>query len=242
MEGYARLGDRSGRRAELLIHRRFAAIQAQNILYLQAEIHELESDLREIEQENAKATPGNPRSQYARNWHRLSTARDADRAQWNTFCLLREKLKEYNKALIDQALLDRYYQPPKEHDLDILKHCLTHPSYPDYLLGKDSTIWEDKELRHDLITLGTNSTADGLTEWIAGNVVKPFHQLLGGRILKPSAEFEDMTDYSEQAITRLASLVATVISSVFPIVGVIILYFVKDLLARIGIIAGLTAA
>ena len=51
-----------------------------------------------------------------------------------------------------------------------------------------------------------------------------------------------MTDYSDRTIARLSSLIVTVISSVFPIVGVIILYFVKDLLARIGIIAGLTAA
>ena len=50
-----------------------------------------------------------------------------------------------------------------------------------------------------------------------------------------------MTNYEDRVITRLASLVATVISSVFPIVGVIILYFVTDLLAKIGIIAGLTA-
>lgn len=242
MEGYAKLGDRSSHRPELLIHRRFGALQAQNILYLQAEIHELEADLRELEQENAKAPAGSPRIQYSRNWHRLATAQDSDRRQWDVFCVLQEKLKEYNRVLVDQALISRHYRAPKEHDLDVLKHCLTHPSYPDYLLGKDSTIWEDKEIRHDLVTLSSNNTEDGFTEWIAGNVVKPFHQLLGGRILKPSEEFEGMTDYSEQTIIRLASLVATVISSVFPIVGVIILYFVKDLLARIGIIAGLTAA
>ena len=217
-------------------------MNAQNILYLQAEIHELEADLQEYAEEDAKAPKGSGRSQYSRNWHKLANSHSEDRRQWNTFCTLREKLKEYNDLLVQQALISEKYRDPKAHDLDILKTCLTHTSFPDYLLGKDSKIWEDESLAHDLTTLNTQGSDDAFTEWIATNVVKPFHDLIGRHFKKPSNDFEGMTSYEDRVITRLASLVATVISSVFPIVGVIILYFVTDLLAKIGIIAGLTAA
>ena len=156
-------------------------------------------------------------------------------------CALREKLKEYNDLLVQQAFISKHYRGPKDHDLDILKTFLTDPRFPDYLLGKDSTIWEDKQLSPDLITLNAEGSEDGFTEWIALHIVKPFHELVGRHFKKSSDDFEGMTNYEDRVITRLASLVATVISSVFPIVGVIILYFVTDLLAKIGIIAALTA-
>jgi hypothetical protein len=166
-----------------------------------------------------------------------------DRRQWDTFCTLRERLKEYNDLLVQHAIISKHYRPPKDHDLDILRTVLTEKTFPDYLLGKDSTIWEDKSLSHDLLTLNSTGSDDAFTEWIARHVVKPFHDLVGRHIKKPSDEFEGtLTDYSDKVITRVASLTATVISSVFPIVGVIILYFVTDLLAKIGLIAGLTAA
>lgn len=216
-------------------------MNAQNVLYLQAEIHALEADLAEYGEEDASAEKHTARSQYSRNWHRLANTHNEDRRQWNTFCILREKLKEYNELLVQQAVISRHYRGPKDHDLDILKTFLTDSSFPDYLLGKDSTIWEDKEIGPDLITLNTEGSDDGFTEWIALHVVKPFHELIGRHFTKPSNDVGDMTNYEDRVITRLASLVATVISSVFPIVGVIILYFVTDLLAKIGIIAGLTA-
>ena len=225
------------------------------MLYLQAEIHQLEgsltilirsysqltihaADLQQYAEDDAQADKSSARSSYSRNWHKLANSAD-DQRQWNTFLLLREKLEKYNDTLVKQALVSKYYSEPKSHNLEILKTCLTQ--HTDYLLGKDSTIWEDASLTRDLMTLKSNGSDDGFVDWIAARLVKPFHELVGKRIRKPSKDFDGMTEYKEETITQVASLVATVISSVFPIVGVIILYFVKDLLARIGIIAGLTA-
>ena len=238
MEGYAKLSERIAFHGELGIFRRFAAINAQNLLYLQAEIHELEADLRQYAKEDADAKCST-RNQYSRNWRKLAQSPE-DQKQWNTMCALREKLKEYNDNLVQQATISRHYRTPRAFDLDILRTCLNEPGYPDYLLGLDSTIWDNKDLSHDLITLSTNDSDDAFTVWIASHLVGPFHQYIG-RYFKTSSEFPGMADYSDRTIARFSSLLATVISSVFPIVGVIVLYFVKDLLARIGIIAGFTA-
>ena len=246
MEGYAKIAEQTARHPELGIYRRFAALNAQNILYLQAEIHELEADLREFAQEDAAAAKDTGRSKYSRSWHKLAHSYGEDRRQWNTVCAIREKLKEYNEALTQQARVARYYRRPRPHDLDILKSCLKDASMPDwYLLGLDSTIWEDRTLQSDLVSLCPSDpdADDVLTQWIATYLVEPFHQLIGRHFKKAPAAFgtDQFIEYSDRAIFKFSSVVATVTSSVFPVLGVIILFFVKDLLARIGIIAALTA-
>lgn len=158
---------------------------------------------------------------------------------------IREKLKEYNELLTQQALLAQSYRKPRSYDLDILRTCLKSTTLPDYLLGLDSTIWEDATLAEDLISLqpSDQDADDRFTRWISTYLVGPFHHLVGRHVKSTSPDFGDrnLTDYSDRAIVKLSSLIATVVSSVFPIVGVIILFFVKNLLVRIGIIAGLTA-
>ena len=221
MEGYAKLGDRQSHYPELAIYRRFAALNAQNILYLQAELHELEGDLREYAQEDATQPKASVRSQYSRNWRKLARSHDDDRRQWNTMCTIRETLKEYNDCLVQQALVSKHYRKPRDYDLDILKTCLNSSRFPDFLLGKDSKIWEDESLSRDLVTLNTNDVDDAFTVWIASHIVEPFHQLIGRHFFKPSPEFEGMTDYSDRTIARLSFLIVTVISSVFPNFGVI---------------------
>ncbi|KPI43696.1 uncharacterized protein AB675_6190 [Cyphellophora attinorum] len=245
MEGYAKIAERISKHPELGIYRRFGALNAQNILYLQAEIHELEADLRNYAEEDAAQPRDSERSKYSRNWHKLSSSND-DRRQWNTVCLIREKLKEYNDLLAQQALITRYYRKPRGYDLDILRTCLRSTSLPDYLPGLDSTIWDDPVLsQFDLVSLHPDNPEadDRLTHWISSYFIGPFHHLVGRHFKAKSTDFgeENLTDYSDAAIVKLSSILATVVSSVFPIVGVIILFFVQDLLARIGIIASLTA-
>ena len=246
MEGYAKIASRISLHPELGIFRRFSALNAQNLLYLQAEIHELEANLREYAAEDAAQPTTCPRSRYSRNWHKLANSLDHDRRQWQTMLLLREKLKEYNEALTQQALIARYYRKPRDHDLDVLRTCLRSTSLPDYLLGLDSTIWDDPLISAtDLISLTPQDpdADDRLTTWISSYLLSPFHSLIGRHYKSPTPDFgaENLTDYSDKAIVKVSSILATVVSSVFPIVGVIILFFVEDLLARIGIVASLTA-
>lgn len=246
MEGYAHIADQSSRHPELGIYRRFGALNAQNLLYLQAEIHELEADLRAYAEEDAAQTKDTARSKYSRSWHKLANSDSEDRRQWSTMCAIREKLKEYNDLLIQQARISRYYRAPRHYDLDVLKSCLKDASMPDwYLLGLDSAVYEDETLAHDLVSLSPNDpdADDKLTQWISSYLVEPFHQLVGRHFKKtsPGLGSGSFLEYSDRAIFKFSSVAATVISSVFPVVGVIILFFVKNLLARIGIIAALTA-
>lgn len=55
MDGYAKLGTLMGAYPEVAIIRRFSALNAQSILYLQAELVYLESQLRKYEDEDRKS-------------------------------------------------------------------------------------------------------------------------------------------------------------------------------------------
>jgi hypothetical protein len=75
MDGYAKLASLMGAYPEVAIIRRFAALNAQNILYLQAELVNLESRLRRVEEEDRNSGDSN-RVDCAVDWFKLSNAVD----------------------------------------------------------------------------------------------------------------------------------------------------------------------
>jgi hypothetical protein len=100
MEGYAKIASRIAAHPELGIYRRFAALNAQNILYLQAELHGLELELKQYASEDAAASNDETRKLYSRDWQTLAESTDDDRRQWNTMCRIRGKLKEYSMSMV----------------------------------------------------------------------------------------------------------------------------------------------
>lgn len=87
---------------EVAIFRRFAALNAQNLLYLQAELKDLEVTLRQAAEEDERSAHPD-RVEYSVDWFALkdSIERHAeegnDGKQWQTMLEIRSKLKEYSK-------------------------------------------------------------------------------------------------------------------------------------------------
>ena len=84
---------------EFAIFRNFNTLRLQNLLYLQAELTQLETRLQEASEKN-----GNSVVQHeqwaARDWQHLSRADPISgepNKQWEIFLLIREKLKEYGE-------------------------------------------------------------------------------------------------------------------------------------------------
>jgi hypothetical protein len=98
MEGYAQLAWRMSVHGDLAIVRRFAALNIQNILYLQAELVHLERRLRE--KEIASNRSENERLRWhARDWQTLSQDQapgGEDECQWRLWLRIRERLREYS--------------------------------------------------------------------------------------------------------------------------------------------------
>ncbi len=100
-EGYDRLGRFMGEQPENAIFRRFGALAAEDLLYRQAELAELENDLRSY-QEADKRSGERDRQHYAVAWKLLRDSANGkdgnDPRQWTTMLEIRAKLHDYRKT------------------------------------------------------------------------------------------------------------------------------------------------
>jgi hypothetical protein len=103
--GYPRLADEIGRQPELGIYRKFPALNAQDLLYMQAEIIELEWQLRHTEKEDSECND-EWRPRYSEDWWILENAARLEGyhedhpslKQRNLFQRLRPLLAQYSKC------------------------------------------------------------------------------------------------------------------------------------------------
>ena len=93
ISGYPKFAGRMELIPEIAIFRRFGALNAQNLLYLQAQLVYLERQLRDCE----KADNANGHEDYAVDWFWLQrSAEDGDGTQWDLVKEIRKVLKEYS--------------------------------------------------------------------------------------------------------------------------------------------------
>lgn len=92
--GYPQLAARMGKFPEAAIFRNFLALNTQNLLYLQAELVELERKLRHIQVRDEKGGPLKKR--LARDWYFLE--KDGGE-QWELVREIRSKLAEFSEFL-----------------------------------------------------------------------------------------------------------------------------------------------
>ena len=103
MEGHVKLALLMSEYPETLIFRRFGAISAQNLLYLQAELVHLEHELQECTLPNN--APG--RDVFSKDWFMFAHFNEGTEQQWCLILQIRAKLKEYGrhqKLLIGRCL------------------------------------------------------------------------------------------------------------------------------------------
>jgi hypothetical protein len=97
VSGYPKMADLIGGNPELLMVRRFRALNARNILYLQAELQIIEEQLLRLESIDARSE--NPeKMMYSKDyWSLMESAKQEDHEQWVLIQKMKEKLKEYSR-------------------------------------------------------------------------------------------------------------------------------------------------
>lgn len=103
--GYPQLAERMGRTPETAILRRFAGLNARNLLYLQAELVQLEGDLAEAEVADSRREEGLGRK-FSTDWFWLvqSVNGNEHSRQWQLMLKVRERLKEYSRFKLRRSL------------------------------------------------------------------------------------------------------------------------------------------
>jgi hypothetical protein len=106
--GYPKLAAVTELQPEVAIYRRFGALNALNVLYLQAELEDLEEKLR-AQQAKDDSDPMGKKSLYAKTWFRLKdSAFDGDTEQLHLVMKIRETLKEYSKQVLNAREIFTY--------------------------------------------------------------------------------------------------------------------------------------
>jgi hypothetical protein len=110
------------------------------------------------------------------------------------------------------------------------------------ITSNDRDVW-NKEMEYDLVSVQETMNADrfsiGVSEWL----IPIFHWVIG-KHFKDSVSWDyasGMSWYSETGVAFVVDVVGTVISSLFPVVSIVALYFVDKMPARLGLVAAFTA-
>ncbi|KAK6079539.1 hypothetical protein SCUP234_05708 [Seiridium cupressi] len=217
MEGYAKLALLMGRHDEVAIFRRFQTLNMQNLLYMQAELAQLEDDLKKLARED---TDSPDRIYYAKDWWSLSQSpEDKEKMQWNKCLDIRKKLKEYNDSLTQVAELSKA-AVPKSHDLEFLRSWLVRPSMGNFpLLGLDSKSYEPEHML-DLMTFNSRPSPDLFSHWFVDKVVPAWHKVLGRKI----------------KLAAILGVATTVVASMLPMCSVVLLYIAQSDTLRLGLV------
>ena len=105
--GYPKLAGHIERLPEVGIFRRFGALNARRLYYLQAELVLLEKELKELERLD-KNSGDKARSRYSINWYWLKRSEHSGGGvaaeQWRLMQRITLKLNEYSKPLSLQEL------------------------------------------------------------------------------------------------------------------------------------------
>lgn len=98
--GYPLVANFMGEYPEMAMVRRFRGLNARNLLYLQAELVQIEKELLELEKADAKDTNHPFKPHYARDFYVLmQSAGQEGNDQWILIQKMKEKLKEYSRTL-----------------------------------------------------------------------------------------------------------------------------------------------
>ncbi|OAL45423.1 hypothetical protein IQ07DRAFT_624468 [Pyrenochaeta sp. DS3sAY3a] len=249
--GYPKLAAKIEILPEVAIYRRFGALNAQNLLYFQAQLTDLEEKIRDQQLFDHNSSTGE-KSQYAKNWFKLSDSEnDGDTDQLDLVLKIRGLLKEYiltdeiYDALIQQSIILKYPEPGK-WDLDHLQQYLQSPAMGSLLglTGSDATVWgslaNTKSHAPDLVTLCPRAKKDTFSVWAAENTSQLLKWMLKcactGLCLKPSPK-HGVVGYEDTTIYRLTYGITSILASLIPITSIVGLYFVQSMPARLGIIA-----
>ncbi|KAH7379487.1 hypothetical protein BKA66DRAFT_587563 [Pyrenochaeta sp. MPI-SDFR-AT-0127] len=219
--GYPKLAAKFEILPEAAIYRRFGALNAQNLLYYQAELTYLERKLRDQQKQDSNDQKGHG-SSYAINWYWLKHSKTDD------------------KAVIQQATILGYPEPGK-WDLHYVQDYLqTDEMGPLALLGDDATIWGSKHdrtsNRPDLVVLKPRAKKDAFSVWAAESTIFNLFKCGCSRFMKPS-QIHGTVGYEDSTVYRVTYWFTSILASLIPIASIVVLYRVQSMPARLGIIA-----
>ena len=112
-----------------------------------------------------------------------------------------------------------------------------------FLKQSETRLWDDEAGSSLVRVTPSRGEHDVFTKFVAWLLMcvgqRAFYtSRIAGRIVDVEA---GMISFDDSKLTRAVTIVATVLSSTFPVLSILVLYLVKNTYGRIGIAAGFTA-
>jgi hypothetical protein len=127
---------------------------------------------------------------------------------------------------------------PSKYDLGVFQ-CWLQSKFP--LTGEDKNVWDGPSAIEDLVALCRRDVDDIFSKFFLHRLIPMFHWSFGKYLKKHPSSTPGLLEYDDERLLVILQIIITVISSIFPISSIVILYFVNSMPTRLGIVAGYTA-
>ncbi|RMZ67693.1 phthalate transporter [Pyrenophora seminiperda CCB06] len=234
------LAERIAVKPETGIYRRFDALNARHLLYLQAELCILETSLQEQETADSH-NRCEKRREFATDYQTmLERPSDEQKLQLALIEEMHRKLNQYNKALIQVSILQRLEEPDR-YDLDDIQRFLVSKDIePGFLTGEDSRSWgipeEPDDHPPDLVGVRQRTKEDGFSRFVSENAIHLFKCGLGR--LKRKDPHLGRRVYYDSTVLRVTSWMTCILASMLPIASILVLINLKALNTKLWVVAG----
>jgi hypothetical protein len=129
---------------------------------------------------------------------------------------------------------------PNSCDVDFLRRWFKDKDMGDFpLIGQDSTLWETSP-PSKLIAIRPRRAEDPIGTLFLSTIFLWWHSCIGHRIKKVVDEEARYFEYEDRHVLRVANVIGSIISSALLVGSIIALYFVDNMLVRLGIVAVFT--
>ncbi|KAE8454014.1 hypothetical protein EG329_007790 [Mollisiaceae sp. DMI_Dod_QoI] len=227
------------------IFRQFKILANRDLLFLQAELAQLEDEFAVIQTRDRNSESEQERM-FDRNWPLLKSSNSE---QLDKALEIRMKLKEYYECASRYATIINMPQA-RRRDVEMLKDWIVRPDLSGGIVfsGEDLSPYSrrpayDAVFSGDLMIMKSRGGENDLfTRFLAGPVFhwlervwQYFKKPVPSDAEKPVQE-SNLFHYSDSLIIGTIDVIGTVISSMIPLVSIIILYYIESLGARLGVL------
>ncbi|KAH7354350.1 hypothetical protein B0T11DRAFT_288484 [Plectosphaerella cucumerina] len=224
-DGYWKLAQFMARSPDHAIFREFNALTILNLLRLQAELQELEDEVRDVVESDRDSEEGDQIKYWRSFSHMKDMAETSDSTRLKLLVNIGDKLEKYHAAL-KQVMLMKEAARPTESAQDFLRLWLIRDNLGGNFLersGIEAKVWEEAN-RDDLILL--QQTAAGMDR-----LLDLYHSTVGR--FRKSKTKDGVREYSTKNVSRLGEALVVALSAVLPTVAILVLYFIPTMIWRI---------